>query len=121
MPPVPVPMSATRKPRADERHQREEPRGLVEQLRAERVPALGLLVEERFGLGATAGHDPLDVRREPELDRAPAQLGPHRPLEERIARLDAVVGGRPLLARDHQPRVAQRRKVSRNARAGPPA
>ncbi len=83
------------KPARNERHQRPEARRLIEQLRADRVPAFRLPIEERLGLRAAARHDPLDPRQEPELGRAAFELGPDRTLE-----------------------VAQRREVARHARLG---
>ena len=99
-------MSATVSPEGMSGTKRAQPRRLVEELVAKIVPAFGLLVEEGFRLGATAGDDTLDARGQPELDRASPELGADRPFEERIVGLDAVIRRRPLACaprRDRRP------------------
>ncbi len=87
-------------------------RGAVEELRAQGVPALRLLIEECLGFRPSPRDHPLDPRQEAELGRPPLQLVAHRAFEQRIARLNAVVRRHPLLARDDETRVAKGRQVA---------
>jgi hypothetical protein len=102
-------------PPRDERHQRREAGRAREELRAQRVPVLGL-IEEGLALRATTGEHALDATGELLLLGEAAQLVAEGACQERLVGDEAVERRRALLAHRDEPRLRQRLQVPRHAR-----